>query len=333
MIKILLKFLFAGGIIYYLVQNGSLDFSLVGKMTSNHLGTLIITFCLYITTVLLSSVRWKILLKIQSKKKLPILSIIRLTWIGAFFSSVLPGAVTGDLIKLVYAKDVDPDLNKTFLITTALMDRIIGLIGLLFLLGIFSIFNFTEITSLSPQMAKLVYLNFLLFIGVIAFFFTLFFPSKWQGKILELVNLIPIIGKHTRKTLEQVWIIGRSKKSVITCLIMSIIMQANMVFMIWFIARPFFDAPLSLYLAYTFVPLGLMAIAIPISPAGLGVGHAIFGSLFSYYGITGGASLFNLYFLVMITVNLMGLIPYLYSGKRHTINETNQFDDMPEPAT
>ncbi len=113
---------------------------------------------------------------------------------------------------------------------------------------------------------------------------------------------------------------------------MSMAMQANNVFAFWLISSPFFNSPLSLYMAYTFIPLGMMAIAIPISPAGLGVGHAIFGTLFGYYGIKGGASLFNLYFLALITMNLLGAIPFM-RGKRHSLNEVSDFDDaIPESS-
>ena len=59
------------------------------------------------------------------------------------------------------------------------------------------------------------------------------------------------------------------------------------------------------------MPIGMMAVAVPISPAGLGVGHAIFDGLFKLYGTFNGASLFNLYFLTTISVNLMGIFPYL----------------------
>ena len=90
--------------------------------------------CLAILIVqdVVSAFRWKILLEIKTGTKLPALSMIRLTWIGLFFNSFLPGAVTGDFIKLLYAKDLDPKLTKTYLVTSVLLDRIIGLIGLLF---------------------------------------------------------------------------------------------------------------------------------------------------------------------------------------------------------
>ena len=97
---------------------------------------------------------------------------------------------------------------------------------------------------------------------------------------------------------------------------MSMVFQANNVSAIYLISAPFFNTDLSLGKAFTFIPLGLIATAVPISPAGMGVGHAIFGTLFGYYGITGGASLFNLYFLAIVSVNLLGVFPYLFSRKK-----------------
>jgi hypothetical protein len=68
--------------------------------------------------------------------------------------------------------------------------------------------------------------------------------------------------------------------------------------------------------AIAFLPLGLMALALPVAPSGLGVGHAIFQKLFEFSGIENGASLFNIYFIVTLSVNLLGVIPYLLSKRK-----------------
>ena len=191
MLKTILKFLFAGGIIFWLLRSGKLDLSLVKKsFSAGHYWLA----CLGILVVqdIVSAFRWKILLEIKTGRKLPALSMIRLTWIGLFFNSFLPGAVTGDFIKLLYARDLDPKLTKTYLVTSVLLDRIIGLIGLLFLLGLFSILYFKEVTGISPQINRLLYVNSLLFIGVIFFFISSFFLpifkkclGKWQEECLS----------------------------------------------------------------------------------------------------------------------------------------------------
>jgi len=133
---------------------------------------------------------------------------------------------------------------------------------------------------------------------------------------LRLADKIPFIGHQIEKTLGQIWAMGENKVTILKCLLMSMVFQANNVYAIYLISSPFFDNPLTLGKAFTFIPLGLIATAVPISPAGMGVGHAIFGTLFGYYGISGGASLFNLYWLCYFFVNLLGVVPYLASGKR-----------------
>jgi glycosyltransferase 2 family protein len=330
MIKTILKFLFAGAIIFWLLKSGKLDMGLVKKSFSAGYYWL---GCLAILIVqdVVSAFRWKILLEIKTGTKLPALSMIRLTWIGLFFNSFLPGAVTGDFIKLLYAKDLDPKLTKTYLVTSVLLDRIIGLIGLLFLLGLFSIVYFGEITGISPQINKLLYVNSFLFLGVIFFFISLFLSKNVQELLKDLAKKIPVIGNKIENTLEQVWLIGENKKAVIICALMSMLLQFMNVCALYTVSYPFMGEGIKLAYAFTFIPIGFIAVAIPISPAGLGVGHMAFEKLFGYFNITGGANFFNLYFLCLIFVNLFGFIPYILSGKKHTLKEAEEFSH--EPST
>ncbi len=314
MLKLILKFGFAGALIYWLLKSDKLDFSLVQRSLSDP-ATWTICLGLIIFQGLIAALRWKKLLEVESNKKLPYFQLVKLNWIGLFFNSFLPGAVTGDLIKLVYAKDLDRDLSKTSLVTTAFLDRIFGLSGLLCLMGFFSLINYQEMTSLSPKLKTLIHFNLLLFSGALLFISTLFFPKKGQAIVLSLSESIPIIGSKLKKTFEKVWLIGSCKQTVFQALLYSLIIQFLSVFVFWLISSPFYGKEIPLSLLFTFIPAGLIAVAIPIAPAGLGVGHLAFDSLFRYAGIAGGASFFNLFFLCNISVNLMGLIPYLLTSK------------------
>lgn len=319
MFKTILKFGFAGAILIWLIKKGDLDFFLISKAITFH--PLNVTLCIFLIlfSAIGTSFRWKLLLEVKSQAKLPKKKIIGLTWIGLLFSSVLPGAVTGDVLKVVYAKDLDSTLSKTFLITSALMDRIIGLLGLLFLLGFFSILHYGELIVLTPVMEKLLHFNFFLLIGAVVFFITLFLPQKIQIKILEILKNIPLFGNPMFKVLSGVWAMGSEKIIILKCLVMSIIFQTGNILAIYVISYPFFSVDLNLSTFFTFIPLGLMCTALPVSPAGLGIGHAAFGTLFSYYGISKGASLFNLYFLCLVFVNLMGIFPFFLMGKRSRV--------------
>lgn len=326
MIKAVLKVLFAAAIVTWLLKSGKLDFSLVGESIRSGWSWLI-CIMLIVVQAAVSGLRWRILLKIKSTAKLPILSMFKLTWIGLFFNSVLPGAVTGDLIKLVYARDLDRDLDRTFLVTTALVDRILGLIGLLFLLGMFSIFNYSELASYGDKMRNILHFNFILFAGVIFFLALLFLPEKITLPIRDYMSKIPLLGAKIKKTLDQVWLIGADKKAIIKCLLISVALQFSNVLGFWIITAPFYGHELSMMQIFTFVPLGQMAVAVPISPAGIGVGHVIFETLFSFVGVSRGASLFNLYFLCVVFVNIMGFFPYVLSGKKHDLNEANKLEE------
>jgi len=63
---------------------------------------------------------------------------------------------------------------------------------------------------------------------------------------------------------------------------------------------------------FILVPLGLMVTAVPISPAGLGVGQVAFLALFQMAGTTQGANLFTLYMASSALINLSGasLVPF-----------------------
>jgi uncharacterized membrane protein YbhN (UPF0104 family) len=314
-LKALLKLIFALLIIYWLFSKGTIDFNLV-RTSFDHPWRWVIVLILSIFQAIAAAYRWKTMLEIKSVKKLPLRSVTRIAWIGMFFSSVLPGAVTGDLIKVIYAKALSPNFTKTFLLTSTFLDRVIGLIGLLILLGIFSVFHYSELSNLSPDLTKLIHFNFLLFIGVIGFLIMLFLPKKTQQIVLSLVDKFPFIGHRIVKAFQEVWLLGENQGIIIKAILISIMLHASNITNLWILTSPFFDHPLALSQMFTFAPIGLMAVAVPITPSGLGIGHAIFNSLFGFFGITKGASLFNIYLVATLIVNLSGAIPYLLSSKK-----------------
>jgi hypothetical protein len=54
-----------------------------------------------------------------------------------------------------------------------------------------------------------------------------------------------------------------------------------------------------------------MTTALPLAPGGLGLGHVAFERLFTMVGLTGGANIFNVMVLGQLSLNLLGVIPYL----------------------
>jgi len=320
-----LKFLFTGGILFWLYKKGDLDFSLILKSFEYKLNW-VISLILLMIIVFITSYRWKLLLEIKAASKISIVSATRLTWLGLFFSAVLPGSVTGDLVKLVYAKDLDKKLTKTYLVMSALLDRIIGLSGLFVLLGIFSVIFYSQVTLISTAVTNLIHFNFLLFGGVIGFLCTLFLSKRYQEFLIFIVIKIPMIGIRIENILNQFWVLGEKKKIIFFCLFMSMISQTLNIIVFLVISAPFINTELSYLHAFTFIPIGFVTMAIPVAPGGLGVGNAAFSVLFSYYGVSNGASLFNLFFIVWLCINICGSLAYIFSGKKHKLKEAQEFE-------
>ncbi len=309
--KMLLKVVFALALVIWLIYKGTLDMSLALKL-KNHPILVVQVALLLISPFILTAFRWKWLLEIKIGKKLSTKKIIALTWMGQFFSTILPGGVTGDLVKIVYAQKLDSQLSKGYLLISAFIDRIFGLLGLLIIQGTVCLVLFKELTALSPKVEMLLYFNFTLFAGALGFVMTLFIKQQWQQVVLKRLETLPKIGTKLAHALEHFWLIGSHRFIFFKGLALTITSHIIVISSFYMIISPFLEQPLPLQYAFAFIPLGLISVMVPISPMGLGVGHAMFQELFSYFSIMNGASLFNLFFIFQIGINLVGGIFYIF---------------------
>src|SRR5690606_12164057 len=118
----IIKFLIAGGLIVWLIRSGKLDLSLLTDLISFPLA-IILAISLQLLNYLLVSWRWRLIIASRSLVTLPLKEILKINWIGQFFSSVLPGSVSGDLVKLFYIQSIDQNLSKKFVFASILIDR------------------------------------------------------------------------------------------------------------------------------------------------------------------------------------------------------------------
>ena len=315
-IKLALKFGFAFALIYWLVQSGKLNLSLLGEIF-NYPGRLAIAFLGTIAVILLVALRFKLLIEHKSSFKIPFLNIIKYNWIGMFFNAVLPGSVSGDLVKIFYIKQEDEKLSNQFLLGSILIDRVVGLFGLIIVLGVFTAINYSQLSSFSNELKNLLELNLLLFLGVIFSLLSLFFFPNVPEKMASPFKDLPVFNKIVPKAISTWKSLCLFKHRMIVLTVISTLIQVSAIFLFWFMVSPFAQGnDLPFQHAVSLIPIGLISIAIPIAPSGMGVGHAVFDTLFGYIGVTNGADLFNIYFILVLTVNLIGAIPYLANRTR-----------------
>jgi hypothetical protein len=304
------KFAVSGILIYWLIQSGKLDFKLLLEL-KEHPSAVASALFFAILNILIVAWRWRLILSARTSEHLPLKGILSITWIGQFFSSVLPGSVSGDLIKIIYVRHYDKNLSKKFLLASIFIDRLMGLAGLILLVGISSIIFGAAMDTSIEGFKQLLQMNFLLVGIVLSSMIIFFIGHRPVERILIIIR--GKIGLH--RILDRVinlWSdLGEIRPKMLKAILISLVIQFVGVLVFWSLISPFVDDKLDFIHALCFIPIGLMTLALPVAPGGLGVGHAIFQKLFEMVGLTNGASLFNLYFVLTLVVNIFGVIPYL----------------------
>ena len=80
-----------------------------------------------------TAIRWRNLMRPQGID-MPLGKCLQLTFVGQFYSIMLPGVTGGDLVKIVYAARLIGSKTKAFI--TVVLDRVIGLVALMVIAGV-----------------------------------------------------------------------------------------------------------------------------------------------------------------------------------------------------
>jgi uncharacterized protein (TIRG00374 family) len=309
----LLKILVAVALITYLVLSGDLDWRHFRIYLASPM-LFLLSFIGWAALVGLGSVRWWVLLKgVGIEARLS--RVIQLNFVGMFFNSTLPGAVGGDIIKAVYVMRDQGTKVKTPAMMTILLDRIVGLIALFMLGGFFSGIHWASIRE-QPKLVPLVSLIAAVCVGS-AIFLMLVFGS--ESKLERTVTrLLQPYESGPRGILRSIWtalLVYKSQPmSILYAILISIVMQSA--YMMYFAYLTYqLEGSINIEGFCTVYPIGILMTAIPLAPAGLGVGHVAFEQLYKWVGMNSGANVFNLYVLIQLVFNLSGVVPYLMMRK------------------
>ena len=310
MLKTFLKFSFALILCYWLFKDGKLDFSLLAQ--AFHSGYLWVWgVLLLVTRLIFCPMRFKTLLDSNSKTPTPFLKVFSFDAVGNLFSVILPGAAAGDVVRFFYYRKLGPGITSGMVAAFLTIDRLIGLMGLMGLSILITLINFKSFALLSPQLVSLFLINVIVF--VFMSLFMLFIFSRWfpKNKIESLLTTFLSRWPKVLQSLHDVLKVQLSFYNFLKCFILSLLNQVFVFSGFVLLILPFIPKSNSLFKILTILPIGFIGSSLPITPAGLGVGHVLFDNLFRLIEINNGASLFNLYFVVNIFVCLLGLIPYL----------------------
>ena len=133
------RFSVVAAIFFYLYKN---DLFEPAKLTKaiERIDLFIAATLLIIFGSFIGALRWRFLLFIQNIS-IGLWLTIKLTFIGFFFSTALPGAVSGDIIKAYYISKGEQ--QKEVLITSIVFDRLLGLYTMILVAVLALLFSFT----------------------------------------------------------------------------------------------------------------------------------------------------------------------------------------------
>ena len=301
----LLKISFAAGLVSWLVLTDRFKLSELTSFLKPE--NLVVGFSLLGVHLFIISERWRFLLSTQGQVLKRIQSW-RLTLKGLFFNFAVPGGVGGDVMKAFYLQK-DHSVSRAVAYSSVLIDRVIGLYTfvILALLGIL-----IEMQHLSQQVPILD--NLLFWVGLIFLVLSAGFifiakvpiPDRFKddlgikGKIFRFSDACSLYVKNPMTLLKS---IGYTVAAQFITLY----------FFSWFLNDIMLE-PVSWPTLFFIVPLGFMLMAIPLTPAGVGVGQAAFYFLFHTFSnktIQSGSAVITAFQLLLFTWGLVGAYYYL----------------------
>jgi len=303
----------AAVLITWMVKTGRLDVrSLAGAF--RHKGLLLGAAALCYGQIFVTGIRWHLLLASQGVR-LKFKDTLALNMIGTLFNTVIPGAVGGDVMKGYYLSRRAPG-RRTQALTTLLIDRVVGLLALLLVSILAASWNSDLVRHSHGIQVLLTIAAVGLAAGVGGFVVALVFGNRLLSIIEPLTERfrpIEIFHKILLAIIQYQHHTGVLALSVLISLFNHVLGITMFYLCAQALTGGRVDMDISQFVLV--VPLGLVTTAIPISPAGVGVGQAAFFTLFSLLpGQSGrvGSEACTLFQLIMIAVYLTGFIVYIF---------------------
>ncbi len=308
----ILKFSFAAGIFVWLAAAGKIDFLKIREALF-HSPWILFSIAMGFGTLFMSAWRWWLLIRSQGIR-FSFAKVFRLVLIGQFFNIIIPGTISGDIVKAYYiTRNEEKKMIAGF---SVLMDRLIGLFVLIGMTSAVVLVNASSLTT--PELKTLgigiVVLSMVSFLGILFFFLKSDF---------RLPSLVP---SFFHRIAEVIWAYRRRRRILLKAAILTVFNYFFNVLLFYGVAQSlgenFLTFPQYLFL----IPVGLFVMAIPIAPAGLGVGQGVFLKLFEWaYGrpVTIGADMVTLGQIVIAVWAMIGGILYFFHKQK-------KFVPMPE---
>jgi uncharacterized membrane protein YbhN (UPF0104 family) len=127
-----LKAAVSGGLIWYLLSGR--DFGALGRhFAAMDLGLLVLAFAVMLVQIVIGGLRWSSVMR-GLGPDLPLMSAVRLFYVGAFFNQALPGGTGGDAVRIFLSYREGAELRQA--INGVLIERVATVLALVALVDV-----------------------------------------------------------------------------------------------------------------------------------------------------------------------------------------------------
>ncbi len=249
---------------------------------------------------------------------LPLAASIRLTLIGLFFNTCLPGSTGGDVVKIYYAMEGNHG-RRLEIATIMMLDRVAGLLGILgFTLLLVPFFQ--PMLTAFPVLKALVWAAGGGLVIVLAFMWGCTSDyGIWRRTMTWMVQTVPG-GDYLDRIINTLRVYRAHAGAC--CRVIGVAMAVHLCMTLGTLCVIQATHPVGADSGMMLlIPMGFVANSLPVTPGGLGVGEAAFDQLFHMAGFTGGAVAILGWRVLMIIIGLPGIVFYLLDKKQAVVPE------------
>lgn len=221
----------------------------------------------FLISVLTTSVRWWLLLRIQDIV-ISLWEAIRLTFLGQFFNTVMPSTVGGDLIKAYYIAKHTP--KKAAVLVSVFVDRVMGLAELTLLAGVMvGVVLLAGLAEFSKVRQPVYMVAAVMAIVIVALAFLLSSRLRQMLHLDKVYQRLPIAhhfaaaGDAARLYRIRLW-------ALVKAVAITVGSQSIWIFSIYLMSCSL-QMPIPAYAFFVYVPLIYIIGAVPLTPGGVGV--------------------------------------------------------------
>jgi len=255
---------------------------------ANHV-MLLLAFLSVGLTHVLAAHRWGALLEVQGVT-LTYWTLLKLTWVGTFFSQLIPGAVSGDLLKLAYvAKGQKGHGTEAFL--TIVIDRVVGVTGLFLVASLGGLLFLAGHWQLAME-SRVIGLSLLVvFGGGIAslggLFVIIYYKWFMKWKLLEATvnwcgsRLPSMVTGMVKRLCDGVDLYKNTKKTLVYTILLSMMIHASLGNGLFCVGRALGERNMNYSAYFLSTQIGNAVTLVPATPGGLGLRDSVSSAFFA----------------------------------------------------